>query len=336
MENRLRYSIVIRTLGKGGDKYRALLDSISKQTVPPLNIYVFIPDGYSLPKEQLGIEKFVHCKKGMWYQRIFGLEYVSEYDSSDCVLVVDDDVEFNSSFAKKSLMILEKSDADILAPTILSKKDICIPTITPFSKKDVFLRILGVRKESRESKFRIAISPSGGYVANTALKGEFYPTQSVQFGAFWIRNGLSPRLRFYDELWIEKTGYALPDDQVFGFKAYMNGVKVFSTRELLVRHLDGGSANKDRRKKIAFASGRNFSVFWHRFLWRQEKFSVLRLLGGILLRITSHTLLYVFMGAKHGDFSLLKEYLRGVQNAFIFIRSREYRNLPNADVMKRN
>ena len=42
----LSYSVVIRTLGNTGLKYKALLDSIAKQTIHPEEIIVAIPEGY--------------------------------------------------------------------------------------------------------------------------------------------------------------------------------------------------------------------------------------------------------------------------------------------------
>lgn len=74
----MTYSVVIRTLGTAGEKYQALLDSIDRQTVRPEHVYVFIAEGYELPKERLGYEEFIPTKKGMVFQRAFGMTYASE------------------------------------------------------------------------------------------------------------------------------------------------------------------------------------------------------------------------------------------------------------------
>ncbi len=58
----LSYSVVIRTLGNTGLKYKALLDSIAKQTIQPEEIIVVIPEGYELDYS-LGNERVVRCKK---------------------------------------------------------------------------------------------------------------------------------------------------------------------------------------------------------------------------------------------------------------------------------
>lgn len=73
----IKYNIVIRTLGTGGEKYRALLNSIQKQSLKPTHVYVITADGYTLPTEQLGFEEFVYTRKGMWHQRVFSLQYAA-------------------------------------------------------------------------------------------------------------------------------------------------------------------------------------------------------------------------------------------------------------------
>ena len=42
----MKYSVVIRTLGNIGLKYKVLLDSIAAQTLKPEEIIVAIPEGY--------------------------------------------------------------------------------------------------------------------------------------------------------------------------------------------------------------------------------------------------------------------------------------------------
>lgn len=70
-----KYCFTIRTLGTTGAKYQALLDSIKQQTIQPTAVFVVLANGYNPPKEQLGTETFLYTKKGMWNQRIYGIEY---------------------------------------------------------------------------------------------------------------------------------------------------------------------------------------------------------------------------------------------------------------------
>ena len=91
------YSVVIRTTGKAGEKYRQLLDSIAKLIPQPKEIIVVLPDDYDLPKEQLGYETFYFCEKGMVIQRLVGINNCK----TQYALICDDDISFESDFVQK-------------------------------------------------------------------------------------------------------------------------------------------------------------------------------------------------------------------------------------------
>ena len=63
------YTVVIRTLGTAGEYYHRTLNSLIKQTIQPEAIIIYIAEGYSIPKETIGIERYVYVKKGMVAQR---------------------------------------------------------------------------------------------------------------------------------------------------------------------------------------------------------------------------------------------------------------------------
>ena len=76
----MEYTAVIRTLGKAGEKYQTLLDSLVAQTTPPKEIIVYIAEGYPIPKETCGKEKYVYVPKGMVAQRALNYDEVqTEY-----------------------------------------------------------------------------------------------------------------------------------------------------------------------------------------------------------------------------------------------------------------
>ena len=58
------YTAVIRILGTAGEKYQQLLDSLLAQTISPQAILVYIAEGYPLPKETIGKERYIYVKKG--------------------------------------------------------------------------------------------------------------------------------------------------------------------------------------------------------------------------------------------------------------------------------
>lgn len=82
------YCAAIRTLGKSGGKYLTTLQSLCNQTVKPKKILVYIAEGYDLPKETVGTEQYVYCRKGMVAQR--SVDY--EEAGTDYLLLLDDDI----------------------------------------------------------------------------------------------------------------------------------------------------------------------------------------------------------------------------------------------------
>ena len=57
------YSVIIRTTGKADKKYRMLLKAIDQLEPQPKEIIVVLPEGNSLPEEQLGKERYYFCPK---------------------------------------------------------------------------------------------------------------------------------------------------------------------------------------------------------------------------------------------------------------------------------
>ena len=105
--NKVSYSVVIRTLGNTGEKFRTMLNAIERQTVKPLEVIVAIPDGCQLD-HTLGYERIVRCNKGMVTQRAAGIEAAQ----SEYLLVLDDDLDFPPDFAEKMHRFLKERDLD--------------------------------------------------------------------------------------------------------------------------------------------------------------------------------------------------------------------------------
>jgi hypothetical protein len=84
----MQYTAVIRTLGTAGEKYQKLLNSLIAQTIKPKDIIVYIADGYPIPKETVGVERYVYVKKGMVAQRALPYKEVE----TEYMLCLDDDL----------------------------------------------------------------------------------------------------------------------------------------------------------------------------------------------------------------------------------------------------
>lgn len=197
------YSIVIRTLGTTGEKYRTMLDAIEHQTVKPREIVVAIPEGYELD-HTLGYERVVRCAKGMVTQRAVGInEAKGQY-----LLVLDDDLDFPLDFAEKMYQHLVAHSLDCT---------LAFPTYPAQTTDNTSLR-LSRKQQTRAliKKFRGAFT---GQVFYSQRKAEWFDVitstaghrtyvncedklcQAGCFQCFFIKGDMAKKVRFTEESW---------------------------------------------------------------------------------------------------------------------------------------
>ncbi len=329
------YTVMIRTLGTAGDKYARTLASIDAQTVRPARVIVVIPEGYSLPPERLGYEEFVRTDKGMVKQRACVFDKVT----TELTLSIDDDVEFDSDFVSRLQEQLTANNADFVSPAVVDLNG--RPMIGQSDKQHLvawkyFISntvswYYGKRWEGRISPFAIKIARSGGFITNPDMDTHtVYLSQSGSGALIFGKTEKLKRLDLSSELWLEDTGYALPDDQVIYYKLYLQGNRHIYCPWLKLRHLDAmaSTASAQRRLTATYAMARNGLIFWHRFIYKCDR----RKVGDIiscLRRVTATLLMSGIAGLKSRDFTTFRTSLRGYRDALAFIRSDRYRRLPS-------
>ena len=269
----------------------------------------------------------------MLHQRIYGLEFCAKYSNAKYILALDDDVKFDSKYAEKAIEIMSRTNCDILAPAVLDKQNPCLTKESPWSLSNLLTSIKGLRFISNNSPFRIKIMRNGGVKVNTILRGVF-PTQSFHGSGVWFKNGCVNDLDLKSEYWVEGCRYALPDDQVIGYKAYLKGKNILYTTEVSHFHLDAGtSTGKDRKFHRAFAFGRNFIIFWHRFILSQSTCKIERIQATIAIcqRYFFQTFSALITGIFTFDFSSVRGLLSGIKEGIDYVYCDEYTNLPKID-----
>lgn len=192
----ISYSIAIRTLGRAGAKYQKLLDSIRNSTVQPEKVVVVLPEGYSKPKEQLGYEVFVHCRKSMVGQRLAALKYIkSEYTLFRrwYFFWAWFYTQISQAIAGEEVRLL---DGPIVFLFPASKAGTIAGTLTASVSVSLFHRDMYVK-----------ILRSGGWSYHTFDTSEerYYPTESFAWTCFFIRTQVMRNLNMEDEIpWLEK------------------------------------------------------------------------------------------------------------------------------------
>ena len=274
----INYSVVIRTIGKAGDKYKALLNSIENLNPRPMEIIVVIPEGYSLPKERIGNglkEKFIFSKKGMVEQRLRGIEEAK----GEYLLICDDDISFDSDFVCRLYEPIQKNICKMSAGPLLS-------FFPPKGIRGLYNNISSGAVETIFNKDKyVHILKSSGWSYNRNInldKKVYYYTESLPWTCFFAEKKALEDINLREEVvWLDKHGYASLDDQTMFYKAHLKGIETVVVSDAIYEHLDARTSTKGVRDNVAYSKGFNRIVFWHRFIFMQQKNIVSRSISSI-------------------------------------------------------
>lgn len=313
----MEYTAVIRTLGKGGDYYQKTLDSLILQSMPPSAIVVYIAEGYALPAETVYQEQYVYVKKGMVAQR--ALQYTEV--KTEYILFLDDDVYLPPTGVETLYHELQQYKGDVISPYVFynHKKSI---------KEKIRLAVFGrevCRLCGNRWGFKVLSTAGFSYINNP--KKAVYESQTNAGPCFFCRKKDFLNIKYEDELWLDETPYAFPEDQVMYYKMYLSGLKILTSYDSGIVHLDAGSStggSVDRTCKVIYSEYRNKLIFWHCFIYSYEKNYLLR-----LWKIACIIYVYVLQSI-NATYKLLKGrkeearvFFLGIKDALIFIRNRK-------------
>lgn len=314
----MKYSVAIRTLGCAGSKYQTLLDSLVKQTIPPESIYVYIPLGYSIPKETAGVEKYVFVDKGMVTQR--ALQY-NEVDT-EYILFCDDDLYLPENAVEELYNSLMENDAQVISPDVFNNAQRGL-----FS--EMLMTISGrMRARRNDQVWGYKVMRTGGYSYNKHPKNKVYQSQTNAGPCFFCRKDDFLKVHFEDELWLDKMAYPLGEDQVMFYKMHCMGLKVLTHYSSGIEHLDAGTSrvSQEKEHKVIYSDFFFKCVFWHRFIYLPERNFALKLWS--VMCILYPLLFTILISAVKFNKQVLSLKSRAIRDARTFIQSDEYRLLP--------
>lgn len=250
----LTYSIAIRTLGTAGDVFLEELASIVRQTVQPRRVLVYIAEGYERPAQTIGREEYVWVKKGMMAQRVLPYNEIT----SDCILMLDDDVRLAEDSAERLLQAMGEYDADVVGADTFKNQDMnvmgkCYAAITNF----VF--------PHHSSMWAFKIHRNGSFSYNNNPTKPFYLSQSCAGPASMWRKPVFISLNFQEELWLDMLGFAHGDDALMFYKVYKNGYRLGILYESGIENLNGKSSSAVYRKsanKMYTRTFAGFTIWW--------------------------------------------------------------------------
>ena len=313
------YSVAIRTLGKAGQLYQNLLNSLLDQTIKPEKVIVYIADGYPLPAETIGIEEYVYVPKGMVAQRALPFhEITSEY-----ILMLDDNAFLQPDSVEKLLLgIIDNGLAKCISVNSYGNH-----LWSPWEKFKYALWGTTPRKDD-EYAFRVKNTITYSY--NNSPSREILQTESFAGLAFLIHADTLRDISFKDEIWMDDFGYALGDDLALSYKLYMNGYSLLLHYNSGITHQDAktGHADVNFAKKLKLSTSVMF-VLWYRIRISHTPY-LKRVTNGIcyLISVIWRSIIYGLVSIYRMDVQIVIGYITGIYKGLKFTRSIRYKDLP--------
>lgn len=312
------YCAAIRTLGKSGDKYLTTLQSLCNQTVKPKKILVYIAEGYALPKETVGIEQYIYCKKGMVAQRSVSYE---EADT-DYLLLLDDDIYLPESGVENMFNGLTSTGGKCITLEIYHLHEATVRQKLRYAIEEWIL-------PSKSAKWGFRVRKSSSFSYRTSPKQNVYPTQSGAGGALLCEKQALLSIHLEYERWIDAFRYALGEDQLLYYKLHLYGHKVLLQYNSGIEHLDARTSNQLPEDEFAYNSIKlNFIVWWRTQLMPAG-------IAGKIACATAFLSLFLWQALFRTLFALKKHNLRIIRNHFAanidglrYVRSPQYKAYP--------
>lgn len=318
------YSVIIRTIGKAGQKYQQLLDSIAALKPQPAEVIVVLPEGFELPKERLGWETFCYCPKGMVRQRLTGIAKCT----TPYALICDDDVSFEEDFVEKLHQPIVEGVCKISAGPLYS-------FLPEKGSKEFLSAFTGAAAPTFFHKDRyVSVLRTAGYSYNRHLEPEkqkYYPTQSLAWTCFYADVASLRQICLEEEVWLDANGYSAYDDQTMFYKAWLRGIPTAVVADAVYLHNDARTSSHGNKPAVLYCFAMNRIIFWHRFLYSMEKNWLAKAWSCIAFGYrTFCSKLWEFMYKVTGryskdDYDICK---KGRRDAWRYIRSAEYSSLP--------
>lgn len=318
----LTYSIAIRTLGTAGEKFRKELVSICAQTVQPERVIVYIAEGYDRPDFTVGKEEYVWVKKGMMAQRVLRYDEIT----SDCILMLDDDVELAPESAEKLIRAMVEQDADCVGADVFQNH------LMPLKAK-IYAVLTNLVFPHWSRKWAFKIHRNGSFSYNIHPAKPFYWSQSCGGPAALWKKDIYLHLHLNDELWLESFGFPFGEDALTFYKLFRRGGRLGILYDSGITNLNAQTSSGSFRKSAEHIYIRTKAslMIWWRSCYKNGKDTALsRILAATAFCFKSIWLIPVMAGAAlvQGNKNIFSSYFKGLRDGFREVHSPGFKALP--------
>ena len=317
----LTYSIAIRTLGTAGDKFRRELESIAVQTIQPEKVVVYIAEGYERPGFTVGKEEYVWVRKGMMAQRVLHYDEIT----SDCILMLDDDVLLSPDSAMKLLQAMEEYGSDCIGADVFQNHKM------PFRMK-LYAALTNLVFPHRSDRWAFKVHSNGSFSYNWNPGPRCYQSQSCGGPVMLWRKESFLKLGMEDELWLGTLGFPYGEDQLTTYKIHLNTGKLGVLYDAGITHLDAQSSSAGFKKSAEYIYTRTKASYmiWYRSIYRNGRDTAgSRVISASAFCLKSLWLTFVMFGAAvvKLDVRFLSLYFKGLLDGRKAVRTDEFKSL---------
>ncbi len=317
------YSIAIRTLGLGGDNFRRELESITRQTVQPERVIVYIAEGYERPPFTVGREEYVWVKKGMVAQRVLPYTEIQ----SQCILMLDDDMELQPNSAERLLREMEEGDYHCMGADIFANRNETVrQKINAMAGNLVFPHF------GQKWAFKIHRNGSFSYINRPVLP--CYPSQSCCGAVMLFRKDVFHKMNYEDELWLENLGFTFGEDLIVSNKLYRNGYRLGVSFDAGIKNLNSGTSSNGYRRSPDRMRQRSLSIFvmWWRTGYNLDSNSgTEKALTAFAFMLKTAWMIFVMtaLSVVMRKPSCIVQYIQGLREGWRLVHSPEFKKIPN-------
>lgn len=309
--------MAIRTLGMAGEKFRQELLSLHRQTIRPERIAVYIAEGYNRPEFTVGREEYVWVKKGMMAQRALPYDEIT----SDCLLMLDDDVLLSPDSAERLLLALEHNRADCIGADVFKNHEMSL-------KSKCYAAITNWVLPHRSATWAFMLHRHGSFSYNHRPVRSFYLSQTCGGPAMLWRKSVFLSLRFEDELWIDRLGFAYGDDALLSYKVYKNGYRLGVLYDSGITNLNAETSSRQFRhggRRMYIRTFASFAIWWRTCYKTSLSHSLSQTLTATCYAFKALWLLMVAAAATPFILQALPQYIRGLVDAWRYVHSASFR-----------
>lgn len=313
------YTIAIRTLGTAGDKFLRELQSIHHQTVKPDRVVVYIAEGYLRPNFTVGSEEYVWVKKGMMAQRLLPYSDIT----SDCLLMLDDDVLLADDTAERMLMALSQNNADCVGLDTYKNHEMSVCG-------KVYAAMLNLVFPHCNTKWAFMMHRNGSFSYINRPRKEFYWSHTCAGPAMMLRMETYHKLYPMDELWLDRLGYYYGEDSLLTYKIHKNGFRLGVLFDSGATNLDAGTASGSFRKspdRMYVRTFASFAIWWRTCYKPSDTSRYEQCLTVLCYAFKAVWLLLVAAIASLFDRHSFKQYIVGMADAWRYVHTAEFKSL---------